>query len=92
MKKIKSFLEKLLLSRCAPAAYALLGAGVVLVYYAYRFGFVFVDTALFTLFSFILLVLALVCTGFLAVAASLLLAVVSIVAFFIVFQRWRPGR
>lgn len=71
MKKIRSFLEKLLLCRCAPAVYALLGAVVVLLYYAYRFGFVFVDTALFTPFSFILLVLALVCTGFLAVAASL---------------------
>ena len=56
MNKIRSFLEKLLLCRCASAVYALLGAVVALVYYAYQFGFVFVDTALFTPFSFILLV------------------------------------
>ncbi len=73
MKKIKTFLEKLLLRRSAPAVYALLGAVGILFYWAYRFGFVFVDQTFFASFSFLLLVLAVVCTGFLAVAASLTL-------------------
>ncbi|MCI5795404.1 MAG: metallophosphoesterase [Ruminococcus sp.] len=68
---MKKILKTVLRGKYSALIFALISAVGILLNYSYRFGYVFVDSSVFKYFTFILFILSIVCTAFLAVVSSL---------------------